>query len=74
MATGGTGDILTGIIAGLLAQHPQQPETCVIAGVFLHGASGNLARDQMGELSLTSTDLLLALPQAIQDVSGANAS
>jgi NAD(P)H-hydrate epimerase len=74
MATGGTGDILTGIIAGLLAQHPQQPETCVIAGVFLHGASGTLARDQMGEMSLTATDLLLALPQAIQDLSGADAS
>lgn len=71
MATGGTGDILTGVIAGLLAQHPRQPETAVIAGVFLHGASGNLARDQMGEVSLTATDLLLALPQAIQDLAGA---
>ena len=68
MATGGTGDILTGIVAGLLAQHPSDPEAAIIAAAYLHGASGDLARDQMGETSLTATDLLLALPQAIQDL------
>ncbi|MGH9666423.1 MAG: NAD(P)H-hydrate dehydratase, partial [Bryobacteraceae bacterium] len=40
MATGGTGDILTGLIAGLLAQFPKDPETAVRAAVWLHGRAG----------------------------------
>jgi hydroxyethylthiazole kinase-like uncharacterized protein yjeF len=68
MATGGTGDILSGIIAGLLAQSPHAILAGVLAGVYLHGAAGDVARDEVGEMSLTATDLLLALPQAIRQV------
>jgi NAD(P)H-hydrate epimerase len=68
MATGGTGDILTGIIAGLIAQHPQDISTAVIAAVYLHGLAADIARDEMGEISMTATDLLLALPVAFQRV------
>jgi NAD(P)H-hydrate epimerase len=65
MATGGTGDVLTGMIAGLLAQHPEAPpEKLVCAAVYWHGAAGDRAAARLGELSLTATDLLAAVPKA----------
>jgi len=64
MATGGTGDILTGIIAGLLAQHPQRALEATALAVYLHGLSGDLAAKSVGEISLVATDLLRFLPQA----------
>ncbi len=65
MATGGTGDILTGIIAGLIAQFPKQLDDAVLAAVYLHGAAGDIARDTLGEQPLIATDLLRYLPEAI---------
>ena len=65
MATGGTGDILTGMIAGFIAQHPQNVMQAVIAAVHLHGLAGDVVRDTVGELSLIATDLLNALPEAL---------
>jgi ADP-dependent NAD(P)H-hydrate dehydratase / NAD(P)H-hydrate epimerase len=66
MATGGTGDILTGMVAGLLAQHPQNDLPAVCAAVHLHGLAGDIARERKGELCLVATDLLEALPEAIR--------
>jgi len=66
MASGGMGDILTGMIAGMLAQFTKQPEAAVCAAVYLHGAAGDAARAQMGEQSLIATDLLRCLPQAMR--------
>jgi hydroxyethylthiazole kinase-like uncharacterized protein yjeF len=66
MATGGTGDILTGMIAGFMAQHPDRPTQAVIAAVCLHGLAGDVAQESMGEHSLVATDLLTALPQAFR--------
>jgi NAD(P)H-hydrate epimerase len=66
MATGGTGDILTGIVAGLMAQHPMQIFEAVIAAVYLHGLAGDIARESMGEHSLVATDLVKALPPAFR--------
>src|SRR5581483_107843 len=68
MATGGTGDILTGIVAGMLAQNPQRTCEAVAAAVYLHGLSGDIARDSMGEHSLVATDLVRALPVAFRRV------
>jgi NAD(P)H-hydrate epimerase len=66
MATAGTGDVLTGMIAGLLAQHPGAPvEKIVSAAVYWHGAAGDVAATRRGELSLTATDLLEDLPYAL---------
>jgi len=66
MATAGTGDVLTGMIAGLLAQHPDAPvERVVAAAVYWHGAAGDAAVKRRGELSLLATDLLEALPEAL---------
>jgi len=68
MATGGTGDILTGMVAGLIAQNPQRIFQAVTAAVYLHGLAGDLARDRVGEHSLVATDLVTALPKAFRRV------
>lgn len=67
MATGGTGDVLTGMVAGLLAQHPQHAMEAAALAVYLHGSAGDLARDALGEASLVATDLLRFLPQAFAE-------
>ena len=69
MATGGTGDVLTGVIAALLGQHLPPFEAAQL-GVHLHGLAGDLARDQIGEVSLIATDLLDFLPAAIRQALG----
>jgi hydroxyethylthiazole kinase-like uncharacterized protein yjeF len=64
MATGGTGDILTGMTAGLVAQNTKRVLEAIVAAVHLHGLAGDVARETMGEHSLVATDLLKALPEA----------
>ncbi len=66
MATGGTGDILTGMVAGLMAQNPTRLLEAVAAAVYLHGLAGDVSRETMGEHCLTATDLLGDLPEAIR--------
>lgn len=66
MATGGTGDILTGMVAGFLAQNPSRPLEAVITAIHLHGLAGDVARESKGEHSLVATDLLAGLPEAIR--------
>jgi NAD(P)H-hydrate epimerase len=68
MATGGTGDILTGMVAGFIAQNPEGAMEAVIAAVHLHGLAGDVACETMGEQSLIATDLLAALPEAFRRV------
>jgi ADP-dependent NAD(P)H-hydrate dehydratase / NAD(P)H-hydrate epimerase len=68
MATGGTGDILTGMVAGFIAQDLQRVFEAVIAAVHLHGLAGDVARESMGEHSLVATDLVKALPGAFRRV------
>jgi NAD(P)H-hydrate epimerase len=68
MATGGTGDVLTGTIAGLIAQG-LLPFEAAAAGVYLHGLAGDIAAERVGEPSLLAGDVLEALPEAIQRVS-----
>ena len=64
MATGGTGDILTGMVAGLIAQHPQHALEATALAVYLHGLAGDLAVESVGENSMVATDLLRFLPGA----------
>jgi len=66
MATGGTGDILTGMTAGILAQMPIDSARAAVAAVYLHGLAGDVAVETMGEHSLTATDLLKGLPAAFR--------
>jgi NAD(P)H-hydrate epimerase len=64
MATGGTGDVLTGIVAGLIAQHPQHIFRATVLAVYLHGLAGDIASKGLGETSLVATDLVRFLPIA----------
>jgi NAD(P)H-hydrate epimerase len=71
MATGGAGDILTGLIAGFLAQfRDAKPEIVVAAAVYLHGLCGELAAARLGEQAVLAMDLLEALPEAIRSLGG----
>src|SRR5690606_34750099 len=66
MATAGSGDVLTGLIAGLLAQFPNEPvELVVAAAVYLHGTAGEVAAERWGEQPMLATDMLDALPEAL---------
>lgn len=64
MATGGTGDILTGMVAAMIAQHPKDAWLAVCAAVHLHGLAGDVMLDQVGEHAMVATDLLRGLPEA----------
>jgi NAD(P)H-hydrate epimerase len=66
MATGGSGDVLTGILAGLLAQTPHLPLEATLAAVYLHGKAGDLAKEALGERSLVASDILRFLPQVLK--------
>jgi len=69
MATGGTGDILTGMIAGILAQeHLGSFIERLCLAVSLHGLSGDLAAEELGEESLVATDLVRFLPKAWENL------
>ncbi|MBZ5705430.1 MAG: NAD(P)H-hydrate dehydratase [Acidobacteriia bacterium] len=68
MATGGTGDILTGMVAGFISQNPGHVVEAVIAAVYLHGLAGDVSRESMGEQSLVATDLVRVLPEAMRRV------
>jgi hydroxyethylthiazole kinase-like uncharacterized protein yjeF len=57
MATGGTGDVLTGVIAALIGQK-LEPFNAAVLGVHVHGLAGDLAARKLGQVSLIATDLL----------------
>ena len=67
MATAGSGDVLTGIILAFLAQH-YNPLTATILGVGLHGLAGDLAARQLGEDSMTASDIIACLPEAFKKI------
>jgi ADP-dependent NAD(P)H-hydrate dehydratase / NAD(P)H-hydrate epimerase len=69
MATGGTGDVLTGMIAAWLGQLMDAEAACRLA-VFLHGAAGDLAEADEGQVAMTATDLLAHLGDALKHLSG----
>jgi NAD(P)H-hydrate epimerase len=68
MATGGTGDILTGMVAGLLAQFPDAADTAIAAAVYLHGLAGELAARDLCEQPVIATDLLRYLGEGIRAI------
>lgn len=63
MATGGSGDVLSGIIGSLLAQGAF-PINAAAAGVFLHGTIGDLAAEKLGKISMLPTDMIDMIPTA----------
>ena len=64
MATGGSGDVLTGMIAGLIAQNFSPVFETIRLAVHLHGLAGDIAAEQLGEESVTATAILDAIPRA----------
>jgi NAD(P)H-hydrate epimerase len=66
MAKGGSGDLLTGLIAGLMAQHPAEPERAVEAAVYLHGLAADLAVRATDQHTLLATDSLQQLSRAFR--------
>ena len=67
LATGGSGDVLTGIIAGLLGQQMSRIDATVLA-VYLHGLAGDIGAEELGRLSLMAWDLLDFIPEAILEL------
>ena len=65
MATGGSGDVLAGIIGSMLAQGAN-PFRAAAAGVFLHGTAGDIAAEKLGRISMLPTDMTELLPDAFQ--------
>jgi NAD(P)H-hydrate epimerase len=71
MASGGTGDVLTGMVAGLIAQE-LLPFEAAVAATYLHGLAGDIAASAVGEASMLAGDLLAAVPEATKRVSEGN--
>ncbi len=67
MAKGGSGDVLTGILTGLLAQDYSIEDACRL-GVFIHGKSGDLARDLHSEHAMLASDIIDAMGEAFKDL------
>jgi NAD(P)H-hydrate epimerase len=65
MASGGVGDVLTGILVSFLAQGCE-PLTAALMGVYIHGLAGDFAATEIGERSLVASDLVDALPEMLQ--------
>ncbi|HEV3137619.1 MAG TPA: NAD(P)H-hydrate dehydratase [Pirellulales bacterium] len=67
MATGGTGDVLTGVITALICQQ-LSPYDAARLGVYVHGLAGDLAAADLGQISLMASDLIAYLPTAWRQV------
>ncbi len=68
MATGGTGDILTGMVSGLMGQFPKDPDRAIAAAVYLHGLAGEMAARHLTEQTVIATDLLQYLAEGIRAI------
>ena len=67
MSTGGSGDVLDGIIAGLLAQG-SSPYISATLGVYIHGLAGDIASAKLSEYSVMASDIIDALPEALKSI------
>ena len=73
MATGGTGDVLTGILAGLTAQFGVEDWPRVLSfGIYLHGLAGDIAASRVGQAPLIASDLVESIPEAYARVLAAS--
>jgi len=68
MATGGTGDILTGMISGLVGQFPKDSDRAIAAAVYLHSLAGEIAASRLTEQTVIATDLLHYLAEGIRGI------
>jgi NAD(P)H-hydrate epimerase len=70
MATGGTGDVLTGMIASFVAQKPDDPLSATIAAVYLHGLAGDIAASRLGTRAMIASDITSHLGDAFISAGG----
>ena len=68
MATAGSGDVLSGVLASLLARSSEQPLLTVSAGAYITGVAGEIAAEKVGSISMLASDTVSALPAAIQSL------
>jgi NAD(P)H-hydrate epimerase len=71
LGTGGSGDVLTGLLAAFLAQFPGEPDVAVIAAVYLHGLAAEIGARELGEKCLIATDILRYLGRAMEECAAA---
>lgn len=71
MAKGGSGDVLTGLLAGLLAQGYSVQNACLI-GVYLHGSAGDISAQELGMDAMRPSDLIDALPKGWKQLRSAS--
>ena len=67
LASGGTGDVLSGVIVGLMAQG-LSPEDAACCGVYLHGAAGDVVGEELGDAGTLAGDVAAALPRALKAI------
>lgn len=67
MATGGTGDVLTGVITALVGQGLSNFDAAVL-GVYVHGLAGDIAAKKFGQISLIATDVIDSLGEAFKKI------
>ena len=68
MAKGGSGDVLTGIMAAMLGQFPRDVKRAVRTAMQIHALAGDLCRDRLGEYAMTATDVIGTLPEATKQL------
>jgi ADP-dependent NAD(P)H-hydrate dehydratase / NAD(P)H-hydrate epimerase len=67
MASGGTGDVLSGVLGAFLARG-LEPSAALAAAVYLHGLAGDVAAERLGQESLVASDVIEALSEAFRRV------
>jgi len=69
MASGGTGDVLTGMLGAFLARG-LEPGAALVSSVYLHGSAGDIAAERVGEEALVARDVIAAIPEAFKRLHG----
>ena len=68
MATGGSGDVLSGILAATAAAHPDTPTEAAAAAAWINGRAGEIAQEKTGDVSMTTGDTAAALPEVMKEI------
>ena len=68
MATGGSGDVLSGILAATAAVHPDTPAEAAAAAAWINGRAGEIAQEKTGDVSMTAGDTAAALPEVMKEI------
>ena len=68
MATGGSGDVLSGILAAVAAANPETPVEAAAAAAWINGRAGEIAQDRMGDVSMTAGDTAAAIPEVLKEI------